>query len=93
MTESANSTSEAKTTEPEKTTPAPVVTKTKVIRVNLSGADFLDFHSIAGRVVFADKTNERSTDEELVKIAIRRFAKEIAARIKKGEQFISADSL
>ncbi len=69
------------------------ITKTKTVRVNLSGSDFLNFHSISGCVVFPEKISERAYDEELVKIAIRRLKAEIDRRREDGELFISADSL
>lgn len=71
----------------------PVISKTKIIRANISGDDFLNFHAISGRVVFSDKLNERNVEEELVKIALRRLRKEIEKRVKAGEVFIDANSL
>lgn len=69
------------------------ITKTKTVRANLSGGDFLNFHSITGCVVFDEKISERAYEEELLKIAIRRLKEEIDRRRDGGELFISADSL
>jgi hypothetical protein len=69
------------------------ITKTKTVRANLSGSDFLSFHNIAGCVVFPEKISERAYEEELLKIAIRRLKSEIDRRREGGELFISADSL
>lgn len=68
-------------------------TKSKSIRINLDGVDFLDFHNISGRVVFKQKMNERSSDEAIVKLAISLLKKEIQKRLVSGEQFIDAESI
>lgn len=76
--------------------PAPVnakITKSKTIRTKLVGDEFLNFHNIAGRVVFEEKMTERASDEELIKLGLYLLRKEVERRLGSGEQFISASSL
>ena len=69
------------------------ISKNKIIRINLEGDEFLDFHAISGRLSFNEKLSERANDEEVIKIALRLLKREIDYRIHNGDKFISAASL
>jgi hypothetical protein len=69
------------------------ITKSELIKVSLSGNNYLDFHSIAARVVFNEKLSKRTEYEEIVKIALKRLKNDLDEKYLAGEQFVSSTSL
>lgn len=69
------------------------LTKTKMIRATLSGDDFINYHSVNGRVIFDKQASERENDEQLTKIAFRLLREKVQERLNSGEVFIEANTL
>ena len=69
------------------------VTKSRTVRANLEGKEYLLYHHIAGRLCFSEKMNERMQEEAILKMALALLGKEVDRRVALGEEFIDADSL
>lgn len=77
---------------PSVTPPGP--SKAKSVRIIFDQRDYLLFHDLVGRLIFSKKLTERQTDEEVIKLAIRRLHADVMHTVgTEGNQFVSSDSL